>query len=285
MLGGMIAISLQPFLPLPCAVAAAVALTGLVGVAMQLVFLSWLRKPGVLRMIIITIGLSILMREAALHVWDEKVHALPYWTGDETTSVAVLGARVSPQVLWVLVVSALMVVGADPVLPLHPDRARRCAPAPPTAPRPGCAGSARPSLVTLSFFIAAAMGALAGCVVSPITQIAVRHGHLPGGQGLHLRRAGRPGERERRGWRRASWWECWRPPASASFPWRTRTSWPSPSCLPSFCSGPRACLPAWAGSRDPLAGRSDHEIRPLSGRASSGASPALLSACRWCSPR
>jgi len=147
----------------------AVATTGLIGAAVQLVFLSWLRKPGVLRMIIITIGLSILMREAALHVWDEKVHALRYWTGDETSSLAVLSARISPQVLWVLAVSGLMVLGLTVFFrfTLTGKAMRACASNSAAARLCGIRAS---SLVTLSFFIAAAMAALAGCVVSPITQ-------------------------------------------------------------------------------------------------------------------
>src|SRR5512136_1720580 len=110
MLGGMIAVSLAPFLPLPAAIAAAVLVTGIVGVLVQLVFISWLKNPAVLRMIVITIGLSILIREASLHVWDEKVRALPFFSGDETSSIAILGARVSPQILWILGISALLVV-------------------------------------------------------------------------------------------------------------------------------------------------------------------------------
>jgi len=169
MLGGMIAVSLQGFLPLPLAIAAAVALTGLLGIAVQLVFLSWLKKPGILRMIIITIGLSILIREVGLHVWDEKVHALAYWTGDETTSLAVLGARVSPQVLWVLGISALMVIGLTLFFRFTlTGKAMRACASNSTAAR--LCGIRASSLVTLSFFIASAMGALAGCVVSPITQ-------------------------------------------------------------------------------------------------------------------
>jgi branched-chain amino acid transport system permease protein len=169
MLGGMIAVSLQSFLPLPLAIAVSVAVTGLVGVAVQLVFLSWLKKPGVLRMIIITIGLSILMREAALRVWDEKVHALPYWSGDETSSLAVLGARISPQVAWVLLVSALMVAALTLFFrfTLTGKAMRACASNPAAARLCGIRAS---WLVSLSFFLAAAMGALAGCVVSPLTQ-------------------------------------------------------------------------------------------------------------------
>jgi branched-chain amino acid transport system permease protein len=169
MLGGMISVSLSHVMPLAAAIAAAVILTGLVGVLMQLLFISWLKNPAVLRMIIITIGLSILVREASLHIWDEKVRALPFWTGSETSSLAVLGARISPQVLWVLAVSALM-VGALSLFFRRTltGRAMRACASNSTAAR--LCGIRTSSLVTLSFFIAAAMGALAGCAVSPLTQ-------------------------------------------------------------------------------------------------------------------
>ena len=169
MLGGMISISLSHLMPLAAAVAIAVVVTGLVGVLLQLVFISWLKNPAVLRVIIITIGLSILVREASLHVWDEKVRALPFWTGSETTSLAVLGARVSPQVLWVLGACALMVGALFLFFRFTlTGRAMRACSSNATAAR--LCGIRTSSLVTLSFFIAAAMGALAGCVVSPLTQ-------------------------------------------------------------------------------------------------------------------
>jgi branched-chain amino acid transport system permease protein len=169
MLGGMIAISVARVLPLPVAVVAAVLITGLAGVLLQLVFLSWLKSPTVLRMIIITIGLSILLREAGLHIWDEKVHALRFFTGDETSSVSLLGARVSPQVLWVLGLCALMVVSLGFFFrsTLLGKAMRACA-SNPTAAR--LCGIRASTVVTLSFFLAAAMGALAGCAVSPLTQ-------------------------------------------------------------------------------------------------------------------
>jgi branched-chain amino acid transport system permease protein len=81
MLGAMSAISFSTFLPLPAAIACAVVVTSMVGGVVELLFIRWLKNPGVLRMIIITIGVSILLREAALHVWDEKVRSLPYFTG------------------------------------------------------------------------------------------------------------------------------------------------------------------------------------------------------------
>ena len=168
MLGGMIAISLLPFMPLAVAIALAVAITMLCGALVEMVFIRWLDNPGVLRMIIITIGLSILIREVALHIWGESIRSLPYFVGNEITTVAVLGARISPQVLWVIGACALMVL----VLSIFFNttsvgrQMRACA-----ANRRAailCGINTR-NMVTLSFMLSAGIGALAGCVMSPIT--------------------------------------------------------------------------------------------------------------------
>ena len=168
MLGGMFAVSLHQVVPLPVAIVLAVALTTLVGAAVEVTFIRWLRRPSVLRMIIVTIGVSILIREAALLAWGEQVRALPYFTGDEVTTLTLGGVHVSPQVLWSLAACALVVAG----LHLFFARTRTgremraCA-----ANREAAAlcGLSTRNLVTLSFALAAGIGALAGCVVSPIT--------------------------------------------------------------------------------------------------------------------
>src|SRR5574342_753464 len=59
MLGGMTAVTLHQFLPLPMAILGAVAATLFVGAVVEIVFIRWLYRPSVLRMIIITIGVSI----------------------------------------------------------------------------------------------------------------------------------------------------------------------------------------------------------------------------------
>jgi branched-chain amino acid transport system permease protein len=169
MLGGMIAVSLVKLVPLPLAIAIAVVATGMIGVALQVIFLRWLKDPDVLRMIIITIGLSILIREGALHVWDEKVRALPFFSGDETSSVVVLGAHISPQILWILAISFLLVIGLSLFFRYSLlGRAMRACASNAVAAR--LCGIKTRSVVTFSFFLAAIIGALAGCAVSPITQ-------------------------------------------------------------------------------------------------------------------
>jgi branched-chain amino acid transport system permease protein len=169
MLGGMTAVSLSTLLPLPIAIAGAVLATMAVGALIEMTFIRWLHRPSVLRMIIITIGISILVREAALLLWGQGVRALPYFTGNEVSSIALGGARVSPQVLWAVGVCAAMVVAITAFFrfTMLGRQMRAC-----SANRVAASLCGLPTrnLITLSFVLSAGMGALAGCVVSPITQ-------------------------------------------------------------------------------------------------------------------
>lgn len=168
MLGGMLSITLLNFLPLPLAIAVAVVLTMAFGAVIEIVFIRWLVNPGVLRMIIITIGISILIREAALHIWGDNVRALPYFIGNEITGIPVLGARVSPQVLWVIGTCSLMVLFLSVFFQATSvGREMRACAANRTAAI--LCGIDTRNMVTLSFVLSAGIGALAGAVMSPIT--------------------------------------------------------------------------------------------------------------------
>jgi branched-chain amino acid transport system permease protein len=169
MLGAMTAISLSPLMPLPAAIACAVGITAIVGALVELLCIRWLKNPGVLRMVIITIGLSIILKEAALHIWDEKVRALRFFTGNECSSISIFGAYISPQVLWVLGVCGAMVVLLSLFFryTLIGRSMRAC-----SANRVAAVlcGISVKNMVTFSFMLSAAIGALAGCVISPLTQ-------------------------------------------------------------------------------------------------------------------
>jgi branched-chain amino acid transport system permease protein len=168
MLGGMISISLLEFMPLPLAIGVAVIITMIIGALIEMVFIRWLKSPSVLRMIIITIGLSILIREVALHIWGESVQTLPYFVGDEISSVNIFGAHISPQVFWVLGTCSIMMMmlGVFFKTTSVGREMRACA-----ANRTAAilCGINTKNMVTLSFVLSAAIGALAGCVMSPIT--------------------------------------------------------------------------------------------------------------------
>jgi branched-chain amino acid transport system permease protein len=167
--GAMTAVSLAEVAPLPVAILGAVLITTALGAVVELVFIRQVRNASVLRLIVITIGLSIVMREVMLHIWDEQVRSLPYFTGTEVSTVTILGAHISPQVLWVLGVSAVIVAALTlffrytttgrAMRACADDRMAACL----------CGVNDR-WMVTLSFMLSAGIGALAGCVVSPITQ-------------------------------------------------------------------------------------------------------------------
>jgi branched-chain amino acid transport system permease protein len=149
MLGGMIAITMHSFMPIPLAIVVAVLITMVVGALIEMVFIRWLESPSVLRMIIITIG-------------------IPYFIGNEVTSVSIFGARISPQVLWVIAVCSFVVVGLSLFFKFTSlgREMRACA-----ANRRAailCGINAK-NMVTLSFVLSAGIGAVAGCVMSPIT--------------------------------------------------------------------------------------------------------------------
>ena len=168
MLGGMVAVTLAHYVPLPVAIAGAVAVVALVGCLLELTLFRRLQRHSVLHLVIITIGLSIVIQEAALHIWDEKVRSLPYFSGNEVSSIRFLGAAISPQVLWVLGTVAVVVAGLHVFLryTLRGRAMRACSSNPEAAM---LAGINIPNMRTLSFGLSAALGALAGCVISPMT--------------------------------------------------------------------------------------------------------------------
>jgi branched-chain amino acid transport system permease protein len=167
--GAMTAISLYQIFPLWLAIALAVIVTTILGGLIEMVFIRPARDASVLRLIVITIGLSILIREAMLHIWDEQVRSLPYFTGTAISTLTIFGAHISPQVLWVLGVSAVIVAALTvffrftlvgrAMRACSDDRMAACL----------CGINDR-WMITLSFMLSAGIGALAGCVISPVTQ-------------------------------------------------------------------------------------------------------------------
>ncbi|MGB9624383.1 MAG: branched-chain amino acid ABC transporter permease [Phycisphaerae bacterium] len=167
--GAMTAISLSHVVPLPVAIGLAVVVTTLLGGLVEIVFLRPAGEASVLRLVVITIGVSILLREGMLHIWDEKVRSLPYFTGTEVSTVRILGAHISPQVLWVLGVSALLVTGLTLFFRFTATgRAMRACADDRMAAR--LCGINDRRMVTLAFMLSAGIGAVAGCVISPVTQ-------------------------------------------------------------------------------------------------------------------
>lgn len=109
MIAAMTAISLLtagvPYVP---ALLGAVVVTVCIGMMLEKFAIEPARGASVVTMIIITIGASIFLRGAALLIWGKDFHALPPFTGAEPIRVA--GATVLPQSLWVMGITAGLVL-------------------------------------------------------------------------------------------------------------------------------------------------------------------------------
>ncbi|MDO9144224.1 MAG: branched-chain amino acid ABC transporter permease [Rhodoferax sp.] len=167
MLGGMLAVFFtQGGLPMPLALALAILLPALVGVVVEKLAIEPVKGAESVTLIIITIGASLVIR-GLVQVWLGKgTFSLPAFSGD--VPLQILGATLMPQSLWVLGVTAIVVVAlwyffnrtlhGKAMLATSYNRVAA-----------ELVGINTNWVLFLSFAMSAALGALGGILVTPIT--------------------------------------------------------------------------------------------------------------------
>jgi branched-chain amino acid transport system permease protein len=167
MLGGMVTVFTSAAgVPLPVAALIAVCAAVAVGLLLYWLAIAPARGAPAVSIIIITIGASIFLKGAAQVVFDKQFHKLPSFSGD--APIDVLGASVQPQSLWVLGGTAVVVL----VLYVFLERtligkAVLATSASRLAAR--LVGINTATIMALAFGGSAAIGAIAGILVTPIT--------------------------------------------------------------------------------------------------------------------
>jgi branched-chain amino acid transport system permease protein len=167
MLGGMVTVFASAAgVPLPVAAGIAVCISVAVGLLLYWLAIRPARGASAVTLIIITIGASILLRGIAQIVFDKQFHKLPAFTGD--TPVELFGAAVQPQSFWVLggtaaVVSLLYGFLEKTLLgkAMLATAANRLA--------AHLVGINTATIMALAFGGSAAIGAVAGILITPIT--------------------------------------------------------------------------------------------------------------------
>jgi len=167
MLGGMVTVfAYAAGVPLPLAALLAVIVAVVVGLLLYWLAISPARGASAVSLIIITIGASILLRGAAQIVFDKQFHKLPAFSGD--TPIHLLGAVIQPQSLWVLGGAALVVLTLYYVMErtligkaVVATAANRLA--------ARLVGVNVATVMALAFGGSAAIGAIAGILITPIT--------------------------------------------------------------------------------------------------------------------
>jgi branched-chain amino acid transport system permease protein len=167
MLGGLTTVFLGlAGVPLPLAALLAVIATVLVGLALYRFAIEPARGASAVALIIITIGASIFLRGAAQLVFDKRFHSLPPLLGNEPIRLG--GAAILPQSLVVLAGAAVIVI----LLWQFIDRTLLGKAVIATAANRLAArlvGIDTRRIVGLSFGVSAAIGAIAGILITPIT--------------------------------------------------------------------------------------------------------------------
>jgi len=167
MLGGMVTVAASAAgIPLPLAALVAIVVTILVGLALHRLAIEPARGASPVALIIITIGASIFIRGVAQNVFDKQFHKLPAFSGDAPFTV--FGATILPQSLWVLAGAAAIVVLLYAFLE-HTVVGKAVLATAANRLAARLVGIDTAMIMTLSFGLAAAIGAIAGILVTPIT--------------------------------------------------------------------------------------------------------------------
>jgi branched-chain amino acid transport system permease protein len=168
-------------LPIPAALLATVAGVAAVGALLERVAVHPLRHAPGLVVLIVTIGASIALRGAALLAWGTDPFALPPFTTGPP--VHVLGAVVVRQGLWVLGVAGFVFLALWVFFTrTYPGAALRACAVNPRAAR--LMGIRVDRMSLLAFGLAAALGAVAGGVIAPITYATYDMGLMLGLKGF-----------------------------------------------------------------------------------------------------
>ncbi len=167
MLGGMITVfTFGAGVPLPLAALIAIAVTAAVGVALNKLAIEPARGAPVVSLIIITIGASIFIKGVTQLVFDKQLHSFPAFTGDDP--IRVLGATILPQSLWVIA-GALAVFVALWLFFTRTLTGKAILATSNNRLAAQLVGINTKWVMTLSFALSAAIGALAGVLITPIT--------------------------------------------------------------------------------------------------------------------
>lgn len=168
MLGGMLAAFFyRAGLPLPLAALASVLTTVSIGLTFERVALRPRRDAGPLVLIIITIGASMVLKALARHAFGPDELRLPDFTPGPSLNVA--GAAIEHQALWLWGLTLMAVLVLTWLYrKTKLGRAMRACSISHDASRLMGIDTAR--VVMVSFGIAAALGAIGGLAVTPLTQ-------------------------------------------------------------------------------------------------------------------
>ena len=183
MLGAMTMVSLHSgaHVPMPVAFFLSVLIVTIIGAVFERLAINPVRNASVITLIIITIGASIFIRGLALPIWgQDPIYAPPF---SEGKPLSLLGAKVPLQQLWVLGITAIIVVAVHLFYKYTiVGKAMRATAMNRVAAR--LMGVNVRIMVLCSFALSAAVGAGAGMAIAPVAHASYEMGAMLGLKGF-----------------------------------------------------------------------------------------------------
>jgi branched-chain amino acid transport system permease protein len=183
MLGAVLTLSFISALQLPLllAVPLAIAATTVIGVIFERLTIRPLKNATPLSLVIITIGVSILLRGIVMLLWGKDTRALPAFSGNDPLSIA--GATILPQHLWIFALTGLVII-ANKLYFYYSISGKAMRACSFNRRAASLVGIDVKRMVLFSFMISAALGSMAGIIVAPLTMTAYDVGIMLGLKGF-----------------------------------------------------------------------------------------------------
>lgn len=182
MLGGLFAVTYTGLgLPVPVVILLSVLSVAIIAMIFERVAINPLRDPSVLTIIIVTIGASILFKSFAMLAWGRDPLTIPAFSGEKP--IRILSATMTPQALWVIAMTLIAVVLMQLFYGYTSagKAMKACANNRNAARLIGINAS---RIVMYSFGLSAALGALAGAIITPIAMMGFTSGGVFGLKGF-----------------------------------------------------------------------------------------------------
>ena len=183
MLGGLVSFILihSAGIPLVPALILSIIIAAAVGAAMYLLAIRPAKKASVVSLIIITIGTATFLRGVAGQELTKDFVRLPSFSGEQ--SISFLGAYIDPQALWIIgtLVVVTIILQLFLTYPMMGKGLKACAINPVAS---SLVGINPTTMALIAFILAAALGAIGGIVLAPLTPLNYQAGIMLGLKGF-----------------------------------------------------------------------------------------------------
>ena len=182
-LGGLMMVTLTMALHLPIVLAFILTVLFVVtaGILMERLTINPVKQPTVLRLVIITVAVSIIAKGGAMIFWGKGSHYMRHFSSAEPLDF--YGATILPQTLWII--GILLLVVAVYVFFFNFTMTGKCMRACAiNRDAARLAGIDDRKMVMLSFALSAGIGAIAGIIITPVIQMDYARGAMLGLKGF-----------------------------------------------------------------------------------------------------